>query len=537
MKRIISLVLVVAMLTGILPMHVFAAEDTWGTQITDAENTETTAPTEDAEDVIQSEDSEVSQAWVLPRESNVDYVWDFNEDLYARSADGEIQNALQPQALAGRYTLENGYLNAVDLQMALENVIELKADKNWSVEWKYGVLNGGLAGFLLCELPGNTVGNKAIWHMNNGQLAIADYQDKDGYRNYTSSAVAIKDYDCVRMSNRYDAVSGKSTISLWINDKLVIPNFQLKGCINDYHDREDMSEYPLSADFTFAYLGNTGISDWDVNCQLDYLKITFHENISVSTESMSMQYDDHLDVTGKNVEILEGVVTLDGDYLVATDVGNATVRIDDTIYEITVEKAKLNLIMIMGQSNAGNHFENAISDVTCPVGTAYWWGNGQGTSATEPVPYTQPSLGFHTPLLAELYAQSVAAGDPVKNVLIWEEGITSKNGQSIVKWAASEQDTSGTDGAVEMLRDCRAYYEARSDKYEIVSSGIYWLQGESDTGMDSERYAQLFMAVWQRLKKPEWSMLRSCVSAELPASILQPVMIFTIPVPCLLRSK
>ena len=468
MKRIISLVLILTMLIGILPMNAFATVDT---------------------------------SHMHSQNSNVDYIWDFDEDLYARSADGEILNALRPQALKGSYSLEGGYLTAVDLQMALENVIELESNKNWSVEWKYGSLNGGLAGFLLCELPGNTLGNKGIWHMKNGQLAIADYQDSKGYRNYTSSAVAIKDYDCVRMSNRYNEVSGKSTISLWINDELVISNFQLKGCMNDYHDREDMSGYPLNADFVFAYLGNTGMTDWDVNCQLDYLKIAFDETISVSTKSMTMQFDDHLDVTGKTVEIINGIVELNGNYLVAADVGTATVRIDDIIYEITVEKAKINLIMIMGQSNAGNHFKNAISDVTCPAGTAYWWGNGQGTAATEPVPYTQPSLGFHTPLLAELYAQSVAAGDPVKNVLIWEEGITSKNGQSIVKWAASEQDTSGTDGAVEMLNNCRGYYEARSDKYEIVNSGIYWLQGESDTGMDSERYTQLFMTMWKRLQK------------------------------------
>ena len=222
-----------------------------------------------------------------------------------------------------------------------------------------------------------------------------------------------------------------------------------------------------------------------------------------------LQFDDHVDLSGSTVRIVDAgkdqlsgaaVVTLSGNELIATGIGTAKVSVDGVTHTVTVSKAKLNLIMIMGQSNSGNHFENATSDVTCPAGTAYWWGNEQGTAATEPVPYTQPSMGFHAPLLAELYAQSEAAGAPVKNVLIWHEGITSKDGQSITKWARSATDTSGTDDAVTMLENCRSYYQANSDRYEIVSSGVYWLQGETDTSMDPTLYTQRFMAMWKRLK-------------------------------------
>ncbi len=233
------------------------------------------------------------------------------------------------------------------------------------------------------------------------------------------------------------------------------------------------------------------------------LTMLAHAGATVKT----LCFDDYVDFTGKAVEILDAgssaqgpVLTLDGSCLIATGIGTAKVRIDGAVQQINVKKAKINLVMIMGQSNAGNHFPNATSDVTCPMGTAYWWGNGQGTKAQEPVPYTQPSMGFHTPLLAELYAQSVAAGDPVKNVMIWHEGITSKNGQSIVKWASGATNTSGTDDAVTMLENCRAYYETFSDRYEIVGSGVYWLQGESDESMDPAKYTQCFMAMWQRLK-------------------------------------
>ncbi|MBQ5662251.1 MAG: hypothetical protein IIV17_04330, partial [Clostridia bacterium] len=236
--------------------------------------------------------------------------------------------------------------------------------------------------------------------------------------------------------------------------------------------------------------------------------------------ALELRYDDRYDVTGKTVEILDAgeptsylvgygveegtpdaaVVTLEGDTLIAAGIGTASVRIDGEVYEVTVKKAKVNIVVIMGQSNAGNHFANATSDVTCPAGTAYWWGNGQGTAATAPVDYTQPSMGFHTPLLAELYAQSVSAGNPVKNVMVWQEGITSKNGKSITKWASSETDTSGTDGTATMLRNCISYYEQNSDLYEIENCGVYWLQGESDVAMAPETYTKLFLAMWGDLK-------------------------------------
>ena len=162
----------------------------------------------------------------------------------------------------------------------------------------------------------------------------------------------------------------------------------------------------------------------------------------------------------------------------------------------------------MGQSNSGNHFDNATSDITCPLGTAYWWGGGRGIAAKTPYDFTQATKGFHSTLLAELYAQSVAAGAPVKNVLVWHEGGsqsgngTSKNGSSIYGWAASPTDASGTDFTVQMVKKCVEYYDGMSDKFEIVSRGVYWIQGEGDgvRGIDPVEYTGCFMAMWNKLK-------------------------------------
>lgn len=232
-----------------------------------------------------------------------------------------------------------------------------------------------------------------------------------------------------------------------------------------------------------------------------------------------MYYDDYLAEIGSisasaaNAEIVQGdsleIVTVNGvKYFHAIDTGSATVSDGTSTYNITVEKAKINIIVIMGQSNSGNHFDNATSDITCPIGTAYWWGNGRGTAATEPVNFTQATKGFHSPLLAELYAQSVKNGTPEKNVLVWHEGGnqngngTSKNGSSIYGWATSATDSSGTDYTVTMVNNCVKYYTERSDKYEIVSKGVYWLQGEGDgvRGIDPVHYSECFMAMWNKLK-------------------------------------
>ena len=223
-----------------------------------------------------------------------------------------------------------------------------------------------------------------------------------------------------------------------------------------------------------------------------------------------MQYDDHFTHIG-NIQATSATVTFAGDacleivtkdntkYFRANNIGIAIVTDGDVTEIVVITKAQLHLVVVMGQSNAGCHFDNVLSDVTCKIGTAYWWGN-QGADTTTPIDYAMPSTGLHLPLVAELYAQSAAAGNPEKPVLIWAEGVTSKNGKPITAWVTSKDDTSGTDATVKMITDCINYYTAAEhvDFYEIVESGVYWLQGEA--GADPVQYTDCFMTVWGRLK-------------------------------------
>lgn len=232
---------------------------------------------------------------------------------------------------------------------------------------------------------------------------------------------------------------------------------------------------------------------------------SYVDSYTPALASVVLQYDDYVtslgsvavssDATFSGDDCLE-VITKDGTtYFHAKDTGVVTVTYGNVSEVVAITKARLHLVVVMGQSNAGCHFANAMSDVACDIGTAYWW-----ETPLRPSDYTQTSMGFHTPLVAELRAQSVAAGSPEKPVLIWREGVTSKNGKAISAWATSKDDTSGTDDAIELINACTSYYTApeRADKYEIVESGMYWLQGEG--GYDYALYKECFMAIWQRLK-------------------------------------
>ena len=108
-------------------------------------------------------------------------------------------------------------------------------------------------------------------------------------------------------------------------------------------------------------------------------------------ETLALRYDDHYDVTGKTVEILDAgtptsykvgsgivegalddaVITLAGNYLIATGIGTAKVRMDGVLYEITVEPAPISLFMITGHSMGAGQQGNKDQSVICPAGQVY----------------------------------------------------------------------------------------------------------------------------------------------------------------------
>lgn len=222
-----------------------------------------------------------------------------------------------------------------------------------------------------------------------------------------------------------------------------------------------------------------------------------------------------IDGTALKIETVEGKT-----YFHAKGVGEATLTDGEKSYTVTVEKAKINIIVVMGQSNSvnwedsvsgSNLFQNAMTDIVSPLGTAYHWYHASPVKNSKPLNYTDSSRGIHSTLLAELYAQSVAAGDPVKNVLIWKNEATSKSGMSISYWATPDGVLTPTLHTEAFYKKCLEYYTKKPKLFEVQSSGIYWLQGEIDgstnahnaipghTAMDPATYEASFMTMWNYL--------------------------------------
>ena len=130
----------------------------------------------------------------------------------------------------------------------------------------------------------------------------------------------------------------------------------------------------------------------DESREFDLSKPLSHYIAIEEPKSISMRYDDHLDMTGKTVEIMDSgtptsyqvgygvaentvadtaVVTLKGDTLVATGIGTAMVKVDGEVHEITVTAAPISLLLLIGQSNMEGNEGEAKQSIVCPDGMVY----------------------------------------------------------------------------------------------------------------------------------------------------------------------
>lgn len=225
-------------------------------------------------------------------------------------------------------------------------------------------------------------------------------------------------------------------------------------------------------------------------------------------------YDDYKSIEG--VEIAEGsleMITVGSNtYIHAKDVGEGTITYSNgDVENITVKKAKLDVIYLYGQSNASYRNGN-ISEVDSqpPMGTTYFYGyedaygpsaalNNTGFDISDCDMYSLydsdgvlrvggilPSFSYNYNKITDhkVYLIDGAIGN--KSILTFDppSGFMWTYGESILDAGLSEIDTTLYDYS------CKYYM---------------WIQGEADSGRDIDVYKERFMEMHTALLDGEMS--------------------------------
>ena len=198
----------------------------------------------------------------------------------------------------------------------------------------------------------------------------------------------------------------------------------------------------------------------------------------------TLQYDDYLPLNSfgeSTVTVSEedsAILEVKDGYIHAIGVGTATLTVGKAEYTITVEPAKLNVVLVSGQSNAeGFHGGLDQEPISPSDGYGYVWDGSKLISFSEKVSqvkseHPDKSIGWYPALAAEWYALT---GE--KTVII----LNCASGNPISTWASYTDGTLNrkTKEIVSEVSACLDAIDGNSN-YKIVRTGYYWLQGETD---------------------------------------------------------
>ncbi|MBR5289500.1 MAG: DUF4886 domain-containing protein, partial [Erysipelotrichaceae bacterium] len=267
-------------------------------------------------------------------------------------------------------------------------------------------------------------------------------------------------------------------------------------------------------------------------------------------EQMTIRYDDHLDMTGKTVQIIDAgtptsyqvgygveentvldsaVVTLVDNALIATGIGSAKVSVDDVVYDITVETAPISLILLIGQSNMRGSEGDADQSIVCPDGMVYaTFGDDRGD--TEGIMNAKNATKFAASALTGQYSTINVEGttehlsyyplnsltEDGKGTIGPDSGFAyewvkqtgekvwivnaAHGGTSITTWVENATNFKEADllfsACQETLRK-----EIAAGHFSLSHMGYYWCQGCSDAGWTAEKYATTYLSMHESLKK------------------------------------
>ena len=264
---------------------------------------------------------------------------------------------------------------------------------------------------------------------------------------------------------------------------------------------------------------------------------------------LPLRYDDHYDVTGKTVELLDAgtpssykvgygvaegtlddaVVTLEGNYLVATGIGTAYVRIDGTLYEITVTAAPISLLLIIGQSNAEGMVGRDHQSIACENGQVYST-YAKANGLTGDAGLTVENAGNYVPsALTGQYStvnvngtDTKLSGYPVNSLTeagVGKYGMDSgiayewvkqtgekvwvinaaHGASSISSWQPGQ---SNFEEANALLDACQKVLmqEIAAGHFTFSHMGYYWCQGCADETKTAQWYAEQYITMHNALK-------------------------------------
>ena len=268
-----------------------------------------------------------------------------------------------------------------------------------------------------------------------------------------------------------------------------------------------------------------------------------------AVEHMSMEYDDHLDITGKTVEILEAgvptsfqvgyglaentvrdtaVVTRKGDALVAAGIGTARVRIDGQIYKITVTPAPISLLLLIGQSNMRGSEGDANQSIVCPDGMVYaTFGDDRGDA--EGIMNVNNATNFAPSALTGAYSTVNVNGNtdnlsyyPVNSLTEAGAGTFGPDSGFAYEWVRQTGEkvwvvnaAHGGSAISSWQPNATNYKEAgllfdacqqtlqkeiAAGHYTLSHMGYFWCQGCNDVTMTAEQYVQKYLAMHEGLK-------------------------------------
>lgn len=213
------------------------------------------------------------------------------------------------------------------------------------------------------------------------------------------------------------------------------------------------------------------------------------------TQKTGWEYDDYVESDAVSASgALELVTVGSKQYLHASGVGEGTVTYSDNSTEtVTVEKAKLKMLFIMGQSNGMYLTDYVDLSTAAPVpglGEGYYYGTDSAPIAQT---YTAADCAMHAindgsgavvgdlwPSLAATYTNDTGIKTYVVSACWGGKSIDEFEPENGEIWQYSEQ----------VLADSMA--AVNSSYYDLILDSYIWIQGEADDKMQTSVYIEKF---------------------------------------------